>query len=34
LGVEEPKDGKMKEKAEGTGLGPVHKQLKIDTSDT
>jgi hypothetical protein len=34
LGVEEPKDGKIKEKVEGTRLRPVHKQLKIDTSET
>jgi hypothetical protein len=32
LGVEEPKDGKIKEKVEGIRLRPVHKKLKIDTS--
>jgi hypothetical protein len=30
LGVEEPKDGKIKEKVEGIGLRPAHKQLKIE----
>jgi hypothetical protein len=34
LGVEERKDGKIKEKVEGFRLRPVHKQLKIDTSET
>jgi hypothetical protein len=28
--VEEPKDGKIKEKVEGIRLRPVHKQLKIN----
>jgi hypothetical protein len=28
-GVEEPKDGKIKEKVKGIRLRPVHKQLKI-----
>jgi hypothetical protein len=31
LGVEELKDGKIKEKVEEVRLRPVHKQLKIDT---
>jgi hypothetical protein len=30
LGVEEPKDEKIKEKVEGTRLVLVHKQLKIE----
>jgi hypothetical protein len=30
LGVEEPKDGKIKEKVEGVRLRPVHKHVKID----
>jgi hypothetical protein len=30
LGVEEPKDGKIKEKVKGIRLRPVHKQLKIE----
>jgi hypothetical protein len=30
LGVEEPKDGKIKEKVEGIRLRLVHKLLKID----
>jgi hypothetical protein len=34
LGVEVPKDGKIKEKVEGIRLRPVHEQLKIDTSET
>jgi hypothetical protein len=34
LGVEEPKDGKMKEKVVGIRLRPVREQLKIDASRT
>jgi hypothetical protein len=34
LGVEELKDGKIKEKVEGIRLRPVHKQLKVDISET
>jgi hypothetical protein len=34
LGVEELKDGKIKEKVEGIRLRPVDKQLKVDISET
>jgi hypothetical protein len=34
LGVEEPKDGKIKEKVEGIRPKPVRKQLKISASET
>jgi hypothetical protein len=34
LGVEELKDGKIKEKVEGIKLRPVQKQLKIDITET
>jgi hypothetical protein len=34
LGVEELKDGKIKEKVEGIRLKPVHKQLNINAQRT